>query len=53
MRFDLTQMVYRMENLDDLASYFSVEQMDGVITKMPIDKAPGPHGFNGLFMKKG
>jgi hypothetical protein len=52
MIFDLAQMVHRMENLDDLASHFSVKQMDGVIAKMPIDKAPGPHGFNGLFMKK-
>jgi hypothetical protein len=31
---------------------FSQEEMDNVIKKMPPDKAPGPDGFNGLFLKK-
>ena len=26
--------------------------MDKVVQHMPVDKAPGPDGFNGLFFKK-
>jgi hypothetical protein len=52
MRFDLDRLVGRVVGLDALASQFSVEEMDGVIAKMPIDKSPGPDGFNGFFLKK-
>jgi hypothetical protein len=31
---------------------FSNEEIDNIIKHMPNDKAPGPDGFNGLFMKK-
>jgi hypothetical protein len=31
---------------------FSKEDIDKVVMRMPTDKAPGPDGFNGLFMKK-
>jgi hypothetical protein len=38
--------------LEDLAVPFTTEEMDKVVKVMPVDKAPGPDGFNGLFMKK-
>lgn len=31
---------------------FTQEEIDLVIKRMPNDKAPGPDGFNGLFLKK-
>jgi hypothetical protein len=30
----------------------SEKEMDEVVKQMPIDRAPGPDGFNGLFLKK-
>ena len=35
-----------------LSSPFSRDKIDKVILQMPIDKAPGPDGFNGLFLKR-
>jgi hypothetical protein len=31
---------------------FSRKEIDDVIKAMPSDRAPGPDGFNGLFLKK-
>jgi hypothetical protein len=39
-------------NLDHLASPFMQSEIDKIIKSMPVDKAPGPDGFNGLFIKK-
>jgi hypothetical protein len=52
MKFDLSVILQRVEGLDDLAVPFTAEEMDKVVKGMPVDKAPGPDGFNGLFMKK-
>ena len=30
---------------------FSIEDIDSVIKQMAADKAPGPDGFNGVFLK--
>jgi hypothetical protein len=40
------------KDLNFLTEPFSQEEMDNVIKKMPPDKAPGPDGFNGLFMNR-
>jgi hypothetical protein len=40
------------KDLSFLTESFSQEEMDSVIEKMPPDKALGPDGFNGLFMKR-
>jgi hypothetical protein len=32
--------------------YFSREEIDELMKDLPMDKSPGPDGFNGLFMKK-
>jgi hypothetical protein len=31
---------------------FSREEIDELMKDLPMDKSPGPDGFNGLFMKK-
>jgi hypothetical protein len=52
MGFDLAQLLQPVEGLEDLTKPFSKEEMDLVIKHMPADKALGPDGFNGLFLKK-
>ena len=50
--FDLDCLISPVDNLEELVSPFTSEEMDKVVQKMPIDKAPGPYGFNGMFLKK-
>lgn len=52
MEFDLGSMVHVSTELADLASPFLVAEIDNIVKSMPSDKAPGPHGFNGAFIKK-
>ena len=52
MCFDLSSILDRVEGLDSLTKVFSKEEMDNTVKNMPIDKSPGPDGFNGLFFKK-
>ena len=52
MAFDLQSLIPRVEGLDVLIMPFTKEEMDRTDKEMPIDKAPGPDGFNGLFFKK-
>ena len=52
MAFDLQSMLQKVEGLDILTEPFSKSEMDKTVQDMPIDKAPGPDGFNGLFFKK-
>jgi hypothetical protein len=52
MQFDLSQLICPVEGLDELTVPFSKKEMDEVIKNMPTDRAPGPDGFNGLFLKK-
>jgi hypothetical protein len=40
------------QDLSNVEIPFSNEEIDNIIKHMPNDKAPGPDGFNGLFMKK-
>jgi hypothetical protein len=40
-----------VHGLDVLADPFSVEEIEGVMSHLKVDKAPGPDGFNGLFFK--
>ena len=51
MRFDLSRIIRRIEGLDHLSAPFSNEEIDTVIKEMPSDRAPGPDGFNGCFLK--
>jgi hypothetical protein len=52
MYFDLSNLLNRVHNLDDLALPFSKEEIVGVIRGLPLDKYLGPDGFNTDFMKK-
>ena len=52
MGFDLSKLLKPVEGLDFLTEPFTKEEMDDTVKLMPIDKAPGPDGFNGLFFKK-
>jgi hypothetical protein len=52
MKFDLSRLVQKIDCLEELTLPFSTEEMDLVIKKMPADRAPGPDGFNGLFLKR-
>ena len=51
MHFDLSRIIRRIEGLDQLSAPFSNEEIDTVIKEMPSDRAPGPDGFNGCFLK--
>jgi hypothetical protein len=44
-------MVPRGTNLNKLSAPFTEKEIDQVVALLPIDKAPGPDGFNGCFMK--
>ena len=52
MGFDLERLLPRVEGLEVLSRPFEKDEIDMVIKHMPSNKAPGPDGFNGLFLKK-
>ncbi|WVZ76880.1 LOW QUALITY PROTEIN: hypothetical protein U9M48_024802 [Paspalum notatum var. saurae] len=37
---------------ESLVQQVTEEEVTGIIAKMPVDKAPGPNGFNGMFLKR-
>jgi hypothetical protein len=51
MLMDLSSIV-QSHDLSHLDNHFTKEEIATVIKEMPIDKAPGPVGFNGKFLKK-
>jgi len=51
MGFDLASLIIPVDGLDLLTKPFEKEEMDDVVKHMPVDKAPGPDGFNGLFSR--
>lgn len=51
MLFNQQELLQR-HDLSHLSQPFTKEDIDDVVKHMPIDKAPGPDGFNGLFIKK-
>jgi hypothetical protein len=52
MLFHLSELINPVEDLDNLVAPFQADEIDGIVKHMPSDKAPGPDGFNGLFLKK-
>ena len=52
MLYNLASLFTRHEDLSCLVEPFTHEEIDNIIRRMPIDKAPGPDDFNGLFLKK-
>jgi PII-like signaling protein len=51
MQFDLPRILQVVDGLHELTKPFEEKEMDEVIKNMPVDRAPGPDGFNGLFLK--
>lgn len=52
MAFDLSTLFSRSTDLECLVDMFSTQEIDSLISIIPADKALGPDGFNGFFMKK-
>lgn len=54
MEFDLSSLVSMMPEvvMTDLVAPFRISEIDNIVKMMPTDKAPGPDGFNGVFIKK-
>jgi hypothetical protein len=51
MQFDLQALVQN-KDLQSIQGIFTKQDINNVIKYMPSDKAPGPDGFNGVFLKK-
>jgi hypothetical protein len=51
MLLDLGSLIQPTPRLEDLSVPFTKEEIDAVVSSLPIDKAPGPDGFNGQFLK--
>ncbi|XP_073355187.1 uncharacterized protein [Aegilops tauschii subsp. strangulata] len=51
MKFDLARIIKKVEGLDELTKPFTHEEIDKVVQEMPANRAPGPDGFNGCFLK--
>jgi hypothetical protein len=52
MVFHLAELITPHEDLSSLVTPFSESEIDDIVKRMPPDKAPGPDGFNGHFIKK-
>ena len=51
MKFDLARIIKRLEDLDQLTVPFTHQEIDDVIKYMSADRASGPDGFTGHFLK--
>jgi len=52
MHFQLSNLITPRSNLLSLVEPWSHSKIDNIVKNMPNDKAPGPDGFNGLFLKR-
>jgi retron-type reverse transcriptase len=52
MQFNLQELIQPNNDLEDLCSPSSNEEIDSIILELPCDKAPGPDGLNGLFFRR-
>jgi hypothetical protein len=50
--FDLDEFSFPSHNLDHLVEPFSNSEIDQVVNLVPMDKSPGPDGFNARFLIK-
>lgn len=51
MKFELNSLIIPRVNLDHLTDPFSITEIDNVVKEMPADRATGPDGFSGIFLK--
>ena len=49
--FDFSRFLQPSIGLDTLSVPFTCVEIDAAVHALPVDKAPGPDGFNGLFIK--
>jgi hypothetical protein len=49
--FDLDSLIQPC-SLTDMDATFTVAEIDAIVKELPTDKAPGPDGFNGVFIKR-
>jgi hypothetical protein len=49
---ELQSLIQQVDGLNSLSAAFTREEIDEVIKELPTDKAPGPDGFNGMFIKR-
>ena len=52
MGFDLSSLIAPVLGLEELDAPFSDDEISAVLKDLPTDWAPGPDGFNGMFVKK-
>jgi len=52
MQFDLGALIQPAVDLTSLVQPFTREEITLLVRKLLVDKAPGPDGFNGMFVKK-
>jgi hypothetical protein len=52
MVFDLHSLITAVPDLENLDLPFQHNEIDNIVKRIPTDKAPGPDGFNGMFMKR-
>ena len=52
MGYDLTTLIQPVRGLEELSQPFSDAEIRKVLQEMPPDRAPGPDGFNGMFVKR-
>ena len=49
--FDLANLIQKCQGLEEFSVPFTKEEIDNVIKIITAGRAPGPDGFNGLFLK--
>lgn len=49
--FNLDDLIQPSEGLDSLEAPFTEVEIEGVVSKLPNDKSPGPDGYKNEFIK--
>jgi len=52
MLFDMDSLFIQDVDLSPIEEPFSHQEIDEVTKQLPLDKSPGPDGFNNEFLKK-
>ena len=52
MVLDLSNLIHSSQELEALSEIPSNDELDLIIKHLPLDRAPGPDGFNGMFLNK-
>lgn len=52
MHFNLQDLITPSEDIDWMDEPFQQQEIDEIVKRLPLDKSPGPDGFNGEFFRK-